>query len=113
MGYGGHGELMRERGNHAESPGKLDAFLVAVGGEDVAPVLHLAAGLRDRGIAVEYALRNQPIRKQLELAAARGAPRAVIIGPDERKAKIAVVRDPKTGEQRKGSPPKVRKGIFK
>src|SRR2546421_11579469 len=107
------GELLRERGNHAESPGKLDAFLVAVGVEDVAPVLTLAAGLRDRGLAVEYALRNQPIRKQLELAAARGAPRAVIIGPDERKAKVAVVRDLKTGKQRKVALTKVRKGGFK
>src|SRR2546426_11545244 len=113
MGYGGHGELMRERGNHAESPGKLDAFLVAVGGEDVAPVLTLAAGLRDRGIAVEYALRNQPIRKQLELAAARGAPRAGIIGPDERKAKVAGGRDLKTGKQRKVALTKGREGGFR
>jgi histidyl-tRNA synthetase len=107
------GELLRERQKPFEAPGQLDAFLVAVGGEDVAPVLRLAAGLRDRGIAVEYALRNQPIRKQLELAAARGAPRAVIIGPDERKAKVAVVRDLKTGKQRKVALTKVRKGVFK
>src|SRR5256885_3194322 len=107
------GELVRGRGEHAEAPGQLDAFLVAVSGEDVAPVLTLAAGLRDRGLAVEYALRNQPIRKQLELAAARGAPRAVIIGPDERKAKVAVVRDLKTGKQRKVALTKVRKGVFK
>src|SRR5437773_1002679 len=85
----------------------------AVGGEDVEPVLQLAAGLRDRGVAVEYALRNQPIRKQLELAAARGAPRAVILGPDERKAKVAVVRDLQTGKQRKVALTKVRKGVFK
>ena len=107
------GELLRERQKAFEAPGQLDAFLVAVGGEDVAPVLTLAAGLRDRGIAVEYALRNQPIRKQLELAAARGASRAVIIGPDERKAKVAVVRDLKTGKQRKVALTKVRKGVFK
>src|SRR2546427_1960309 len=31
--------------------------------------------------------------KQLELAAARGAPRAVIVGPDERAASEVVVRD--------------------
>jgi histidyl-tRNA synthetase len=107
------GELLRERQKACEAPGQLDAFLVAVGGEDVAPVLTLAAGLRDRGIAVEYALRNQPIRKQLELAAARGASRAVIIGPDERKAKVAVVRDLKTGKQHKVALTKVRKGVFK
>src|SRR5213595_3301654 len=73
-------ELLAEQRKRVEASGQLDAFLVAVGDEDVATVLQLAAGLRDRGIAVEYALRNQPIRKQLELAAARGAPRAVILG---------------------------------
>jgi len=85
------GELLRELGKLPEAPTQLDAFLVAVGGEDVAVVLKLAAELRERGLAVEYALRHQPIRKQLELAAARGAARAVIIGPDERKAKNAIV----------------------
>jgi len=105
-------ELLAEQRKRVEASGQLDAFLVAVGDEDVATVLQLAAGLRDRGIAVEYALRNQPIRKQLELAAARGASRAVIIGPDERKAKVAVVRDLKTGKQRKVALTKVRKGVF-
>src|SRR2546425_12390140 len=91
------GELLKERGKQVEAPTELDAFLVAVGGEDVAPVVQLAAQLREHGIAVEYALRTQPIRKQLELAAARGAARAVIIGPDERQAGVAVVRDLGTG----------------
>jgi histidyl-tRNA synthetase len=107
------GELVRERTSQREAPGPLDAFLVAVGGEDVAPVLQLAAELRGRGLAVEYALGDQPIRKQLELAAARRAPRAVILGPDERQAKIALVRDLTTGKQRKVSLTKVRKGVFK
>ncbi len=107
------GELLRELGKQPEAPTQLDAFLVAVGGEDVAVVLKLAAELRERGLAVEYALRHQPIRKQLELAAARGAARAVIIGPDERKAKNAIVRDLKTGKQRNVSLAKVRKGTLK
>src|SRR6266571_983090 len=113
MGDVVRGELLTERQQRFEASGQVDAFLVAVGGEDVEPVLQLAAGLRDRGVAVEYALRNQPIRKQLELAAARGAPRAVILGPDERKAKVAVVRDLQTGKQRKVALTKVRKGVFK
>jgi len=37
----------------------------------------------------------------------------VIIGPDERKAKVAVVRDLKTGKQHKVALTKVRKGVFK
>src|SRR3989441_3165076 len=96
------GEVLKEHGKQVEAPTELDAFLVAVGGEDVAPVVQLAAELRMRGVSVEYALREQPIRKQLELAAARGAPRALILGPDERKAKVAIVRDLKTGRQKKG-----------
>ena len=107
------GELLRELGSDIEAPSQLDAFLIAVGGEDVAFVLKLAHELRDRDVAVEYALRQAPIRKQLELAAARGAPRAVIVGPDERKAKVALVRDLKTGRQHKVSLTKVRKGVFK
>src|ERR1044071_2164769 len=93
------GELLRERKSTFEAPGQLDAFLVAVSGEDVAPVLKLAHELRDRGVAVEYGLRHAAIRKQLELAAARGAPRAVIIGPDERAAQAAVVRDLRAGTE--------------
>src|SRR5207245_1257547 len=93
-----------------ECVARLDAVHVAEFGEDVGPVSQLAAELRTRGVAVEYALRQQPIRKQLELAAARGAPRALILGPDERKAKVAIVRDLKTGRQKKVPLTKVRKG---
>ena len=117
VGFGMGDVVLRELlGTHHKdevAPTQLDAFLVAVSGEDVDPVLELAAQLRRGGLAVEYALRNQPIRKQLELAAARGAPRAVIIGPDERKAKVAIVRDLKTGRQRRVSLAKVRKGMFR
>ncbi|HET7200908.1 MAG TPA: ATP phosphoribosyltransferase regulatory subunit, partial [Burkholderiales bacterium] len=107
------GELLKEQGNLTVAPSQLDAFLIAVSGDDVASVLALAHELRDRGVAVEYGLRHAPIRKQLELAVARGAPRAVIVGPEERKAKVAVVRDLNTGKQRKVALAKVRKGVFK
>jgi histidyl-tRNA synthetase len=95
------GELLRSRPLPLEASGQLDAFLVAVGGDDLAAVLKLAHELRDRGMAVEYGLRHAPIRKQLELAAARGAPRAVIVGPDERKANVATVRDLQAGTEQK------------
>jgi histidyl-tRNA synthetase len=107
------GELLKEQEKATEAPSQLDAFLIAVSGEDVGFVLELAHQLRDRGVAVEYALRHAPIRKQLELAAAHGAARAVIVGPDERKAKVAVVRDLTTGRQRKVALAKVRKGVLK
>jgi len=92
-------ELLKERGAAPAEWRSLDAFLVAVSGEDIVPVLQLAHELRDQGVAVEYGLRLQAVRKQLELAAARGAPRAVVIGPDERRSGLAVVRDLRTGTE--------------
>ncbi len=93
------GELLKERGVPVPASASLDAFLVAVSGADVLPVVQLAHRLRDRGLAVEYALKPQAVRKQLELATARGAPRAVIVGPDERKAGVAVVKDLRAGTE--------------
>ena len=92
-------ELLRERGAPTPAPAAPDAFLVAVSGSDVKYVLGLAHRLRDRGVAVEYALREQAVRKQLELAAARGARRAVIVGPEERQASAVVVRDLAAGTE--------------
>jgi histidyl-tRNA synthetase len=91
------GELLRERGSVPSRP--VDLFLVAVGGDDVPPVLGLAHELRSRGLAVEYGLRPTAVRKQLELAAARGAPRAVILGAEERAAAAALVRDLTAGTE--------------
>ncbi len=107
------GELLRERKGSLEAPAQLDAFLVAVSGEDVASVLNLAHELRDRGVAVEYGLRHAAIRKQLELAAARGAARAVIVGPEERQAQVAVVRDLRAGTEVKVPMARLVNGFFR
>jgi histidyl-tRNA synthetase len=95
------GELLRERGVAPQASIELGAFLIAVGGDDLPVVLQLAHAMRERGIAVEYGLRHSGVRKQLELAAARGAARAVIIGPDERAQGAAVVRDLRTSTEAK------------
>jgi histidyl-tRNA synthetase len=94
-------ELLKERDVAPQASIELGAFLVAVGGDDLPVVLQLAHALRDRGIAVEYGLRHAAVRKQLELAAARGAARAVIVGPEERAAGQAVVRDLRTSTEAK------------
>ncbi|PYP48387.1 MAG: histidine--tRNA ligase [Gemmatimonadetes bacterium] len=105
------GELLKERGPADQASRKLDAFLIAVSGDDAAPMLKLAHQLRDLGVAVEYGLRPSAIRKQLELAAARGAARAVIVGPDERAAGEVVVRDLKAGTEERVSIAKL-PGLF-
>jgi histidyl-tRNA synthetase len=68
-------------------------------------VLSLARELRDGGLRVEYALAPQAVGKQLQLADARNARLAVVIGPDDRargevmmkdlqgKAQVSVARD--------------------
>jgi histidyl-tRNA synthetase len=78
---------------------RLDAFLVAVTVEDRAAVLGLAHALRDRGLSIEFALKEQAVARQLKIAASRPAKRAVVIGPDERKQGEAVVRDMSTGHE--------------
>ena len=106
------GELLKDRNVAPKASTELGAFLVAVSGDDIAPVLRLAHALRERGIGVEYGLRHAPVRKQLELAAARGAPRAVIIGPEERAAGLALVRDLKAGTEAKVPLDKLLNGFF-
>jgi histidyl-tRNA synthetase len=106
------GELLKERGIAPKASTELGAFLIAVGGDDLPVILRLAHVLRDRGIAVEYGLRHTGVRKQLELASARGATRAVIIGPEERKTDHAVVRDLKAGTETKIPMDKLRNGYF-
>jgi len=93
------GELLKERGAAPKPSTELGAFLIAVGGDDLPTMLQLAHALRERGISVEYGLRHAGVRKQLELASARGAARAVIVGPEERAEGNAVVRDLRTGTE--------------
>ena len=107
------GELLRDRKAMFDPPGRLDVFLVAVSGEDVAAVLKLAHDLRDRDVGVEYGLRHAALRKQLELAAARGAPRAIIIGPEERKAGVVVVRDLNGGTEERVPMASLLSGYFR
>jgi histidyl-tRNA synthetase len=105
-------ELLKERGVAPKASIELGAFLVAVGGEDMPTMLRLAHAMREHGIAVEYGLRHAGVRKQLELASARGAPRAVIIGPEERQAGLAVVRDLRAGTEAKVPIDKLLNGYF-
>jgi histidyl-tRNA synthetase len=107
------GELLKERGVTDRASMTLDAFLIAVSGDDVGPMLELAHQLRDRSLAIEYGLRHAAIRKQLELAVARGALRAVIIGPDERAAGEVVVRDLKAGTEERVPIAKLVQGSFR
>ena len=92
-------ELLREHGLGLASHVGVTAFLVAVTGQDLPTVLRLAHQLRDAGLGVEFALKQQPVAKQLKLAAARSARLAVIVGPDERARDRALLRDLESGRE--------------
>jgi histidyl-tRNA synthetase len=76
-------ELLKERGLGSAATAGLDVFVAAVTGDDVPHVLAVAHELRDAGLRVEYGLSAAPLRKQLDLAAARRSRYAVVVGPDE------------------------------
>ena len=86
-------ELLRDRGRLPVAESSIDAFLAGITDEDLPHVLGLAHELRDAGFRVEYALGAQAIGKQLTLAAARRAPVAVLIGPDDRARGEVVIKD--------------------
>src|SRR5258705_516753 len=106
------GELLKERAVAPKASIELGAFLIAVGADDLPTILQLAHALRERGISVEYSLRHAAVRKQLELASARGAARAVIIGPEERAAELVVVRDLRTSTEAKVPIRQILNGYF-
>jgi histidyl-tRNA synthetase len=94
------GELLRDRGKLPAARGGLDAFLIAVGSPDEQPMLRLAHDLRDQGVAVEYGLRPHAVRKQFELASARGTRFAVVVGERERSGGAVLVRNLADGQER-------------
>jgi histidyl-tRNA synthetase len=73
--------------------------LIAVGAPDEAVMLKLAHELRHKGLNIEYGLHFHAIRKQFELASARKAPFAAVIGPQEREQGAVLVRDMGTGRE--------------
>ena len=97
------GELIEERDGPPKSEPVVGVFVAIVTEEDRPAALALAHALRDRGIRVEFALKKQALGKQLELAAARGARAAVVLGPEERAAGQALVRSLETGAEQRVS----------
>jgi histidyl-tRNA synthetase len=92
-------ELLADRGLLPARAERLDYYVVAVAPEQRPDLLRLVRSLREGGASVEYSLRHQAVGKQLKAAAAAGAARAVILGPDELAAGVAVVRTMGSGEE--------------
>jgi histidyl-tRNA synthetase len=95
------GELLVAREALPAPEPVVTVFVAVVSDDDRPAALALTHALRDRGVRVEFALRRQALGRQLELAAARGAKVAVVIGPEERGAGQAVVRLLATGSEQR------------
>jgi histidyl-tRNA synthetase len=77
------GELLKDRGLLPKPGGELDCYVVIADEALRTEALKLIHGLRDGGIAVDYALTPTRVGKQFEVAVAAGARFALTIGPDE------------------------------
>jgi histidyl-tRNA synthetase len=92
-------ELLADRGLLPERSDVVEYYVVAVTPEQRPDLLRLVHRLRDAGHAVDYGLRHQGVGKQLKAAAAIGARKAVILGPDELAEGVALVRAMSSGEE--------------
>ncbi len=94
------GELLRDRNLTPPGAAGVDYFIVIIGEEHRKLAYAIARAQRDRGAAVQYSLREQPVRKQFTAAGNAGARQVIVLGPDEVARECAVVRDMSSGEER-------------
>jgi histidyl-tRNA synthetase len=92
-------ELLRDKELVPTDISSIDVFVAFISQDDLPHVLALAHQLREAGMRVEYALSPQAVGKQLNLADARNARFAVVVGPDERARGQLVLKDLRTGAQ--------------
>ena len=104
------GELLAERDGPPAAEPSVDVFVATVTPEDRPAALALVQALRGTGLRVEYALGKQALRKQFELANARGARWCIVLGPDERSQGVAVVKTLQDGTERRVALDALRRG---
>jgi histidyl-tRNA synthetase len=96
-------ELLTARGLLPSVEREADLFLVSITPE-LRPWVHdLARAHREKGRRVVYALRDQPVKKQFSAAATEGARFVVVLGPEEVKRGVALVRHMGSGTEREVS----------
>jgi histidyl-tRNA synthetase len=94
-------ELLADRNLLPDTARATDYYLVSVTEGERGELVRLAHRLREAGRSVEYGYRQQGVGKQFKNAAAAGARRTVVLGPDEVAAGEVVVREMGGGEERR------------
>jgi histidyl-tRNA synthetase len=92
-------ELLKDHGLLPADPPRLDALVVAIGGEMLGPARKVVRRLRDAGVRAEAPYAPVKVGKALKLADAAGARRAFLVGPDEWADGMVRVRDLASGEE--------------
>ena len=93
------GELLKDRGLLPEAPPRLDAYVVPIGDEAIAPARRLVRALRDAGLKAEAPYRAVKVGKALKTADAAGARRAFLLGKEELEQGKVKVKDLATGDE--------------
>jgi histidyl-tRNA synthetase len=93
------GELLADRGLLAAYQPSVDYYIIAVSEAERSAQMRLARRLRGAGHSVAYGFKAAALGKQFKDADARGARVTIVIGPDELKAGMAVVKDMSSGTE--------------
>jgi histidyl-tRNA synthetase len=103
-------QFLTDRGLLPSVAREADLFLVSIG-PDLRPLVQeLARVHREKGRRVLYSLKEQPVKKQFSAASTEGARWVVVLGPDEVRNGVAVVRDMASGTEERVSLEVLRKG---
>jgi len=76
-------------------------FVCAVKEEVNAEVVKIVQELRSNGVSADFDTAGRNLRKQLDYVNAKNIPFAIIVGPEELKTKKLVLRDMKSGKEKK------------
>src|SRR5262245_18861829 len=92
-------ELLKDRGLLPPSAGRLDYYVVAVSETEQSLQRAVAQALRAHGRSVSYSFGSGGVGKQFKDADARGAARVIVLGPEEAKNGVAIIREMASGTQ--------------
>jgi histidyl-tRNA synthetase len=76
-------------------------FVCAVNDDVRKEAIKITQGLRNKGIAADFDCSGRNLRKQFDYVNAKKIPFTVIVGPEEIKTKKLVLRDMKSGKEKK------------
>ncbi|MEJ2546285.1 MAG: histidine--tRNA ligase [Gemmatimonadota bacterium] len=94
-------ELLKARDLLPESAAAIQDYVICVTDEQRPTALGIIHALRDRGRRVAYDFAGRSVGRQFKAANQAGAERTIVLGPDELSRGEAVVREMRTGEEKR------------